>query len=107
MTSHKNSKIETNKIHDEEYDPETGLPIDKGYLECGLPTCLQDSINRMVKAWRKVENGEDYHYLDADFCELQSEINIAEVSDQINSEQAWYLREKYLRIEKPDMSFLK
>lgn len=37
---------------------------------------------------------------DWDWCNLQSNINSAEVNGEISSEQAWYLREKYLRIER-------
>ena len=66
-----------------EYDEKSGLPFDRGYLECGLPCFLQESIEQMKKAWKKLDAGEEYLQWDCDF-----------------SEQAWYLREKYLRIEK-------
>lgn len=33
------------------YDPETGRPFDKSYLECGLPEFLQTSIENMKKSW--------------------------------------------------------
>lgn len=82
------------------YDIDTGLPKDKEYLECDLPKYLQESIGKMKAAWNKVDNDEDYLHLDCDFCELQSDINTAEVGSAISSEQAWYLREKYLRIER-------
>ena len=78
------------------YD-EKGLPKDRSYLECGLPEFLQESIQAMVKAWQKVDNGEDYTLWDCDYCNLQSDINSAEVNQIISPEQAWYLREKYLR----------
>lgn len=79
---------------------ESGLPKDNGYLECGLPEFLQTSILAMTDAWRKVDNGEKYLRWDCDFCNLQSDINNAEVNLLISSDQAWYLREKYLRIER-------
>lgn len=82
----------------------SGLPEDKGYLECGLPAFLQESLNAMKAAWEKVDNGERYLRLDCDYCNLQSDINIAEVDGIISSEQAWYLREKYLRIERGENS---
>ena len=78
----------------------SGLPKDKAYLECGLPTFLQESLEAMKKAWNILDNGEKYLRWDCDYCNLQSDINIAEVGSLISTEQAWYLREKYLRIER-------
>ncbi len=83
-----------------EYDENTGLPKDKSYLECGLPSFLQESVEQMKVAWEKYEKGIPYMQLDCDFCELQSNINIAETEQLITPEQAWYLREKYLGIER-------
>ena len=79
---------------------EDGLPKEKSYLECGLPEFLQESLRAMVEAWRKVDSGERYLRWDCDFCNLQSDINSAEVNQMISAEQAWYLREKYLRMER-------
>lgn len=81
------------------YD-ETGLPKDNSYLECGLPEFLQDSIRAMVDAWRKLDSGMEYLHWDCDYCNLQTDINNAEVNQIISTEQAWYLREKYLRMER-------
>lgn len=81
-------------------DPTTGLPFDKAYLECGLPPFLQESLAAMKEAWKKIDNGEEYLRWDCDYCNLQSDINNAEVNLLISTEQAWYLREKYLRIER-------
>ena len=81
------------------YD-KNGLPKDKSYLECGLPEFLQEFIEAMKEAWRKIDNDEEYYHWDIDYCNLQTDINIAEVEQIISSEQAWYLREKYLRIER-------
>lgn len=85
----------------EEYDEINGLPIDKSYLECGLPEFLQESLEQMKEAWRKRDAGENYLRWDCDYCSFQSDINSAEVNGLITSEQAWYLREEYLRIERP------
>lgn len=85
----------------DEYDEKSGLPLDKAYLECGLPEFLQESLEQMKAAWKKLDAGEDYLRWDCDFCNLQSDINSAEVNGIITSEQAWYLREEYLRIERP------
>ncbi|MFR1773448.1 MAG: hypothetical protein ACLSW7_13950 [Acutalibacteraceae bacterium] len=54
----------------------------------------------MDAAWKKLDNGEKYLRWDCDYCNLQSDINIAETNGQISTEQAWYLREKYLRMER-------
>ena len=82
------------------YDSLTGLPKDKSYLERGLPPFLQESIEAMKSAWLKLDRGEKYLRWDCDYCTLQSDINNAEVNQVISPEQAWYLREKYLRLEK-------
>lgn len=85
----------------DEYDKKSGRPLDKSYLECGLPGFLQESLEQMKAAWAKWDAGEVYLRWDCDFCNLQSDINSAEVNGIITSEQAWYLREEYLRIERP------
>ncbi len=82
------------------YDGNTGLPENKEYLECGLPEFLQESVCVMKRTWERLDRGEEYLRWDCDYCELQSDINSAEVNQMISSEQAWYLREKYLRIER-------
>ena len=81
----------------------TGLPKDESYLECGLPEFLISSIDRMKAAWEKIDRGETYLRWDCDYCELQSDINSAEVNQLISSRQAWYLREKYLRMERREL----
>ena len=93
-------ELESQSADKTKYDIDTGLPVDKEYLECDLPKYLQESLKKMKAAWNKVDNGEDYLHLDCDFCELQSDINTAEVGCVISSEQAWYLREKYLRLDR-------
>ncbi len=82
------------------YDSNTGFPKDRSYLERGLPAYLAESIEAMKKAWRKLDNGESYLRWDCDYCNLQTDINNAEVTQAIDSEQAWYLRKKYLRMER-------
>ena len=52
---------------------------------------------------RLIEKDERPSTWDLDFCELQSDINVAEVDEQISSRQAWYLREKYLGINRNNM----
>lgn len=79
---------------------DTGLPNDKTYLECGLPDYLQKSLDNMIAAREKINRGEKYFRLDCDYSALQSDINCAEVNTEISSDQAWYLREKYLGLER-------
>lgn len=46
-----------------DYEKDTGLPTNKDYLECGLPTILQTSLDNMIKSWERVDNGEeDWHW---------------------------------------------
>lgn len=85
-----------------ETDEAAGLPVDKSYLECGIPDWLVKYIEKLNAAWEKVDNGEECWSWKRDWCELQSEINVAEVERFISSEQAWYLREKYLRLRISD-----
>lgn len=83
----------------------TGLPEDKSYLECSLPDWLEKSIKQLVDGEKKAETDEHYRYfrLDWDYCNLQSDINVAEVEKMISSEQAWYLRGKYLGLERENI----
>ena len=78
----------------------SGLPADDSYLECSLPPFLLEAIAAMQSAWEKLDYGEECPHWDCYYDELQSDINMAEVEQVINTEQAWHLREKYLRIER-------
>lgn len=86
--------------HMKPHESDTGLPTDKSYLECGLPDFLMESIAQMQAAWDRLDRGEKDLCWDCDYCNLQTDINNAEVNQVISSEQAWYLREKYLRMER-------
>lgn len=78
----------------------TGLPSNQKYLECSLPPYLQSSIDNMIDSWKIIDSGKkDYHW-DLVWSELNADINSAEVEQEISSEQAWYLREKYLRMKR-------
>lgn len=79
---------------------ERGFPPDKNNLECGLPDFLKESIATMMAAWKMLDSGEEYLHWDCNYCSLQSDINSAEVNLHISEEQAWFLREKYLRMRK-------
>lgn len=91
----KGDQGESTMINKDDYDEITGLPKDKSYLEADLPAFLLTSIEQYI-------NSPD-NIWDCRYCELQSDINVAEVDLQITSEQAWYLREKYLGIKKEDL----
>lgn len=84
------------------YDRETGLPKSRDYLECGLPPYLKTSVENMTASWKKLDSGEEDLHWDLNWCELNADINAAEVEQEISSEQAWYLREKYLRMKRDD-----
>ena len=91
------------KMDTTDYDRQTGLPKNMSYLEKGLPPFLEKSICTLQKSWEIVDSGrEDLHW-DLYWCELNADINYAEVEQLISKEQAWYLREKYLRMEKDEL----
>lgn len=86
------------------YDSKTGLPKDKSYLELGLPPYLQTSLDNMKDSWKIEDSGHRDDHWDLFWCELNADINSAEVDQTISSEQACYLREKYLRMKRGDES---
>lgn len=75
-------------------------PKDKSYLECGLPDSLLKSIDAMQQSWAIEDSGKRDLHWDLIWRELNSAINFAETDGLITSEQAWYLRKKYLRMER-------
>ena len=87
------------KLDDCEYNEETGMPTDESHFECGLPKYVQESLDRMKKSWELIDNGKSDIHWDICWCELNADLNSAEVENLISSEQAWYLRRKYLRME--------
>ena len=84
------------KLKMKETDKKTGKPLDKTYLELDLPEPLRYSLEKMKDTLEKIEKGNIPSDWDCNYCELQSDINAAEVEDMISSEQAAYLRSKYL-----------
>ena len=70
------------------------------HYEIALPKYLKASLDNMKKAIKLKANGQKYLRYDCDYCELQSDINTAEVSGEISPDQAWYLRSKYLGLVK-------
>lgn len=82
------------------FDAKTNLPVNKSYLECGLPPYLKLSLENMKKSWEIEDSGQRDLHWDLYWGELNADINSAEVDGVISSEQAWYLRETYLRMER-------
>lgn len=68
----------------------------EGCYEKGVPATLKEALEKYKKALLMISNKEPYLHIDCDFCELQSEINNAEVNQQISERQAEYLRRVYL-----------
>ena len=71
------------------YDTTTGKPLDKNYLGTNLPEYLQKSIDQYLQHI-------DTTLWDCFWCELCSDINVAELAHDITSEQAYFLRGEYL-----------
>lgn len=59
--------------------------------EVNLPKYLQHDLEKY-----KAKDGPE----DCLWCELYGSINCAEQDGEIDKEQAWYLREKYLNMER-------
>lgn len=87
------------KIDNVNYDKSTGKPKDNSYLEKGLPEYLSQSLAAMIEAWKIEDSGKRDLHFDIHWCDLNADINSAENGQEISSEQAWYLRKKYLRME--------
>lgn len=61
-----------------------------------LPDYLKDSLAQYILGLDKVANGEKYFRIDCDFCNLQNDINTAELDELISEKDASFLRETYL-----------
>ena len=90
------------KIDTADYHPQTGLPKDETHYERDLPVYLQTSIDHMQQSWKVLDAGGKDLQWDMNWSELNADINSAEINQEISSEAAWYLREKYLRMERND-----
>lgn len=66
------------------------------YREIGLPKWLEESRDAFLKADKKIALGGTCLDWDCYYCEFQSDINVAEIEENITKEQADYLRNKYL-----------
>ena len=54
----------------------------------------------MKRSWEIEDSGKHDIHWDIYWCDLNADINSAEIDRVISSEQAWYLRTKYLRMER-------
>ncbi len=61
-----------------------------------MPKWLEESRDAFLNADRKIASGETCFAWDCYYCEFQSDINVAEIEENITKEQADYLRNKYL-----------
>ncbi len=61
--------------------------------EIFIPDCLKQSVENYLK-------NENTTLWDCYYCELQTDINVAEVEGMITSEEAWELREEFLGLKK-------
>ncbi len=89
-------------IDSADYEQDTGLQKDSSYLEKGLPEYLQISLDNMKKSWEIEDSGGTDLHWDLYWCELNADINSAEVDKVISAEQANYLRKVYLRMKEDD-----
>lgn len=72
-------------------------------MDKSLPEDLKQSIFEMEKEWEKKDRGEEDYRFEGAWYNLANDLNVAELSKQISSEEAWYLREKYLGIIKDEV----
>jgi len=80
-----------------DYDPETGKPLDKSYLEKDLPSFLQYDLDELIQGIK-----DNASHFDCLWSELSGSINSAFYDSQISNEQAEYLRKTYLYVEEEE-----
>ena len=87
----------------ENFEHDTCLHASMTNLEKGLPAYLQRSLDAMKESWKIEDGGGTDPHWDCWWCELNADINSAEVDYLISHEQAAYLRRKYLRMGAPSV----
>ena len=65
-------------------------------IEMLLPKSMLLTIKKYEDSLASFEAGKPDYKLDCYYDELNSDINVMEVDGELTSDQAWYLREKYL-----------
>ena len=79
-------KMDLRKLSDNtEYNPQTGMPTDETHFECGLPQYLSKSLENMKKSWEIVDSEKRNMHWDICRCELNADINLAEVENLIEA----------------------
>lgn len=73
------------------------LPFD---VEASLPDYMKQSVENFKKGCEKDKTDPSYTEIDLDILEFSSDINNFEVNGIISSDVAWYLREKYLGMQR-------
>jgi hypothetical protein len=61
--------------------------------EIFIPDCLKQSVENYLK-------NENTTLWDCYYCELQTDINVAEIEGMITSEEAWELRKEFLGLKR-------
>lgn len=64
-----------------------------------FPEYLKESIRQYEDALKEAENGKFCSHIDCDFCNLQSDINAAELQELITPEEAYFLRTEVLGMD--------
>jgi len=80
------------------FDHDTCSHASMPNLEKGLPAYLQRSLDAMKESWKIEDGGGTDPHWDCFWCELNADINSAEVDFLITHDQAAYLRREYLRM---------
>lgn len=76
----------------------TELHDDQSRLEQGFPSWLQNEVNAMKRSWEIEDSGRRGMRWDTIWCELNADVNYAEIEGIITKEQADYLRQRVLRM---------
>lgn len=69
-------------------------------VESSLPESMKRSLATFKRGYLKYKTDPLYKEFDLDILEFSSDINSSEVNGDISSDTAWYLREKYLGMER-------
>ena len=77
-----------------------GVHDDQSCLEQGLPLWLQKEVNAMKRSWEIEDSGERDMQWDTIWCELNADVNYAEIEGIITQKQADYLRQRVLRMKR-------
>lgn len=78
----------------------TELHDDQSRLEQGLPSWLQKEVDAMKRSWEIEDSGKRDMRWDTIWCELNADVNYAEIEGIITKEQADDLRQRVLRMKR-------